>query len=40
MLNRPMQLNRITEGAEPQPLGDFAAKVAILTPFQTHFSRF
>ena len=34
---------REVEGHSPQPLGnfcDFAAKIAILTPFQSHFARF
>ena len=45
MQNKPMQLKRISEGAWGlclKPLGDFcdfAAKIAILTPFQSHFSR-
>ena len=49
MLNKLMQLKRITEGARGgngqnlQPLGefrDFAAKIATLTPFQSQFERF
>ena len=43
MLNKLMQLKRVTEGAESRLLGDFcdfAAKIAILTPFQSHFARF
>ena len=44
-LNKPIQLKCITEGTwgrNPQPLGDFydfSAKIAILTPFQSHFAR-
>ena len=41
--DRPLQLKRVTKGAEPQLMGDFsdfAAKIAILTPFQSHFARF
>ena len=40
-LNKPLLLKRVTEGA--QLLGgfcDFAAKIAILTPFESHFARF
>ena len=43
VLNKPMQLKGVTEGAEPQQLGDFCdftAKIAILTPFQSHFACF
>ena len=43
VLNKPLQLKRVTEGPEPQLLGDFcdfAAKIAILMPFQSHFARF
>ena len=39
--NKPLLLKRVTEGA--QLLVDFcdwAAKIAILTPFQSHFARF
>ena len=41
VLNKPLLLKRVTEGA--QLLGDFcnvAAKIAILTPFESHFARF
>ena len=46
LLNRPMQLKRITERAwekSPKPMSDFsdfAAKIAILTLFQLHFAHF
>ena len=46
VLNKPMQLKCIAEGTwvkSPQPLGNFcnfAAKIVILTPFQSHFARF
>ena len=48
LLNKLMQLKRVTEGAwgreqSLQSLVDFcrsAAKIAILTPFQSHFARF
>ena len=41
VLNKPLQLKRVTEGA--QLLGDFcdfASKIAILTPFESDFARF
>ena len=41
VLNKPLRLKRVTEGT--QLLGDFwdfAVKIAILTPFESHFSRF
>ena len=41
VLNKPLQLKRVTEGT--QLLGDFfdfAAKIAILTPFELDFARF
>ena len=41
VLNKPLLLKRVTEGA--QLLGDFcnfAAKIAILTPFESHFACF
>ena len=41
--NKPLQLKRVAKGAEPQLLGDFCdftAKIAILTPFKSHFARF
>ena len=41
LLNKPLLLKRVTEGA--QLLGDFcdfAAKIAILTPFKSQFARF
>ena len=41
VLNKPLQLKRVTEGA--QLLGDFCdfvAKIAILTPFESDFARF
>ena len=43
VLNKPLQLKRVTEGTESPPAGDycdFAAKIAILTPFKSHFARF
>ena len=46
VLNKPMQLKCIAEGMwgqSPQLLGnfcDFAAKIAILTPFRSHFACF
>ena len=43
VLNKPLQLKRVTQEAEPQLLGDFCnfeAKIAILTPFKSHFARF
>ena len=43
VLNKQLKLKRVTKGAEPQLLGDFydfAAKIAILTPFKPHFARF
>ena len=43
VLNKPLLLKRVTEGADPATAGDFcdfAAKVAILTPFKSHFARF
>ena len=43
VLNKLMQLKRTTEGIwgqSPEPLGDFAKKIAILTPFQSLFVRF
>ena len=46
LLNKLLQLKRITEGEwgqSPQALGnfcDFAEKIAILTPFQSLFTRF
>ena len=41
VLNKPLQLKGVTEGAKL--LGDFcdfAAKIAILTPFDSDFARF
>ena len=41
LLNKPLLIKRVTEAA--QLLGDFcnfAAKIAILTPFESHFARF
>ena len=41
VLNKPLLLKRVAEGA--QLLGDFcnfAAKIAILTPFESRFGRF
>ena len=41
VLNKPLLLKRVTEGA--QQLGDFcncAAKIAIFTPFESRFARF
>ena len=38
VLNKPLPLKRVSEGTEPQLSGDFsdfAAKMAILTPFIT-----
>ena len=43
VLNKPLQLKRVTKGAEPPPAGDFcdfAAKIAILTPFKSHLASF
>ena len=43
VLNKPLLLKRVTEGQSPQLLGDFcdfAAKIAILTPFKSHLARF
>ena len=43
VLNKPLPLKRVTEGEEPPAAGafcDFAAKIAILTPFKIHFARF
>ena len=41
VLNKPLLLKRVTEGAQ---LGgdfrDFVAKIANLTPFESHFARF
>ena len=39
--NKPLLLKRVTEGAQlVGDFGDFAAKIAILTPFESHFARF
>ena len=43
VLNKPLQLKCVTEGAGPQQLGDFcdvAAKIAILTPVKSYLARF
>ena len=43
VLNKPLQLKRVTEGAKPRAAGnfcDFAAIIAILTPFKSYFARF
>ena len=43
LLNKLLQLKRVPEGAVPLAAGDFcnfAAKIAILTPFKSHFARF
>ena len=43
VMNKLLQLKRVTKGAEPQLLSDFcdfAAKTEILTPFKSYFARF
>ena len=41
VLNKPLLLKRITEGAQLlRDFCDFAAKIAILTPFKSHFALF
>ena len=41
VLNKPLLLKRVTEWAQlVGDFRDFAAKIAILTPFKSHFARF
>ena len=41
VLNKPLLLKRVTEGVQLRgDFFDFAAKIAILTPFESHFARF
>ena len=43
VLNKPLQLKRVTKGAEPTAASDFcdfAAKIAILMPLKSHSARF
>ena len=42
VLHKPLLLKRVTEGPEPQLLREFcnfAAKIGILIPFESHFAR-
>ena len=41
VLNKPLLLKRVTEGAQlVGDFRDFAAKITILMPFELHFARF
>ena len=41
VLNKPLLLKRVTKWAQlVGDFRDFAAKIAILTPFESHFARF